>query len=165
MKQIPLLLFILALAFPPTVMAKESGDLWIKTSLENMIEKDGHLDLSDIWIRCENGLVTIAGIVRTNEEKGMATELTIVIPGVTKLENLLTVEPASDADSNLEKKIREIIDGNSLLHVRKLGVRARNGKVTIWGIVHHLNEKMLTSELLFNQSGTKRVVNNIEVLE
>jgi len=101
----------------------------------------------------------------TDDEKGLAELIAMEIPGVKGIENDIEVLPPVDPDSELQKETRvELID-NPLFHIHDLNVRARNGVVTLRGLVQRNQEKHLARRLVARLPHVHRVVNKIEALE
>jgi len=143
----------------------DPGDLWIKSAMESVMQKDGRLNLNRLKVRSQNGIVKLGGTAMTDDEKGLAELIAMEIPGVKGIENDIEVLPPVDPDSELQKETRvELID-NPLFHIHDLNVRARNGVVTLRGLVQRNQEKHLARRLVARLPHVHRVVNKIEALE
>jgi osmotically-inducible protein OsmY len=142
----------------------EQGDLWIKTALESVMEKDNHLSLNRIEVASVNGIVKLGGTVLTDDEKGLAEQIASEIPGVRGIENDIGVLPAVDPNSELEKEAKAVLIENPLLHIGELRVEARNGMVTLEGTVNQTREKHLAKRLVALLPNVHGVVNKIETL-
>lgn len=140
------------------------SDLWITTALKSVMERNGHFDLDHIGLSVNHGTVDLSGSVLTGEEKGLAELLAMQIPGVKAVENGIRVIPALDRDIEIEKESKSALLENSLLHIRELSVEARDGIVTLKGIVYQPEEKQLANRLVTLLPGVKGVRNKIEVL-
>jgi len=142
----------------------DPGDLWIKSALESVIEKDNRLSLNHIDVASLNGTVKLNGMVLTEDEKGLAERMASQIPGVKGIENDINVLPAVDPNSELEKEAKATLIENPLLHIGELQVRARDGVVTLNGVVQQSKEKRLARRLVALLPNVHGVVNRIETL-
>jgi len=140
------------------------GDLWITTALESVMEKDSRLSLSRIEVASVNGIVKLGGTVLTDDEKGLAEQIASQIPGVTGIENNVGVLPAAGPDSALEKEAKATLIENPLLHIGALAVSARDGVVTLKGLVYQNRDKRLARRLVALLPNVHSVVNKIEAL-
>jgi len=150
-------------ASPSTQM--EKNDLWIKTALESVMEKDGHLNLNRIGISVRSRIVKLDGTVYTGEEKGLAELIAMQIPGVRGVENDMRVVPPLTQDIQVEKQVRATLMENPLLNIEALRVRAKYGVVTLLGIVDRPREKDLADRLVSMLPDVHKVVDRIEILE
>lgn len=142
----------------------DQGDLWIKTALESVMEKDNRLSLNRIEVAAVDGIVKLGGTVLTDDEKGLAEQIASQIPSVRGIENDIVVLPAVDPNSELEKEAKATLIENPLLHIGELSVRARDGVVTLNGIVQQSREKRLARRLVVLLPHVYSVVNKIEAL-
>lgn len=142
----------------------EQGDLWIKTALESVMEKDNRLSLNRIEVASLNGIVKLGGTVLTDDEKSLAERIASQIPGVKGIENDMDVLPAVDSNSELEKEAKATLIENPLLHIGELRVQARDGVVTLNGVVQQSKEKRLAKRLVALLPHVYSVVNKIENL-
>jgi len=145
-------------------MQREKSDLWIKTALESVMEKDGHLNLNRIGVSSHNGIVKLDGTVYTGEEKGLAELIAMQIPGVRGVENDMRVIPPLDQDIAIEKQARAALIENPLLDIEQLRVHVVNGIVTLQGIVDRTRERQLADRLVSMLPDVDKVVDRMETL-
>jgi len=143
---------------------REKNDLWIRTALESVMEKDGHLNLNRIEVSSRNGIVKLDGTVYTGEEKGLAELIAMQIPGVRGVENDMRVIPPLDQDIATEKQARATLIENPLLDIEQLRVRAADGTVTLLGIVDRNRERHLADRLVSMLPDVRKVVDKMETL-
>jgi len=159
---------VLVVLFPvpasPAVQL-EKGDLWIKTALESVMEKDGRLDLNRIGVSSRKGIVKLEGTVLTGEEKGLAELLAMQIPGVRGVQNNMQVIPPLNQDIAIEKETQSVLIENPLIDIEALHVRANNGIVTMSGIVDRPCEKHLADRLVSMLPDVHKVVDRMETLQ
>jgi osmotically-inducible protein OsmY len=140
------------------------SDLWIKTALEAIMERDGRFDLEHIDVSVREGIVKLTGSVFTSDEKGLAELLAVQVPGVKAIEDDIFVIPALNQDLALEKESRSVLFENPLLHIVSLKVHAKDGIITLNGIVYGSDEKHLANKIVAMLPGVQVVRNQIEVL-
>lgn len=152
-------------------MQMEKGDLWIKTALESIMEKDGYFNvdgyssLDRVHVSVHRAIVKLGGAVLTGDEKGEAEVLAMQVPGVHAVENDIHVIPVMNKEVELEKESDSAIDENPLLDIRELRVRAQDGTVTLEGIAPRGYEEQLADQLVKMIFGVDAVHDKIEVLK
>jgi osmotically-inducible protein OsmY len=158
--------FILwAFSQPTTALSQsEHTDLWVKTALESVMEKDPELDLDRIGVNVDHGTIKLNGTVLTGLEKGEAEKLAMLIPGVKAIENNIRVIPDLDQDIEDDKEAKSDLLEDPLLYVRDLKVHTVYGVTTLHGIVNQANEKRLASNIAAMDPGVDRVINKIEIV-
>jgi osmotically-inducible protein OsmY len=142
----------------------DSGDLWITSAIHSVMEKDSRLSPNQIEVASLKGIVKLDGRALTEDEKGLAEEIAMQIPGVKGIENDIEVLPAIDSDSELQDQTRTELIENPLLHIRELDVEARNGVVTLNGVVSQSRDKHLAGRFVAGLPNVHAVINRIETL-
>ncbi|MFZ5863838.1 MAG: BON domain-containing protein [Nitrospirota bacterium] len=74
----------------------EPGDFWISTATESVMERDGRLYPGQVKVSCHDGVVTLRGAVPTDDDKGLAEHLAMIVPGVRGIVNALNVRQVVD---------------------------------------------------------------------
>ena len=90
------LLFLAGLAACKTTSSPRSqvDDAAIKTSVKAKLAADVRLStLTNVEVNSTEGVVTLAGKVRTDEERRMAGDVARSVDGVVRVNNELQVEP------------------------------------------------------------------------
>lgn len=163
-----ILLLTLAMALwnaPPVwAVAPATGDLWIEMTLESLMEHEGHLDPGRITVSVHHGAVNLDGTALSPEEKGTAERLAAEVPGVTAVMNDIHVVKELNRDLTIERESRSALEEAPLLHIRELRLFAKNGLVTVHGIVPSKQERRLACRLLTLLPGVDGVVDHLEVL-
>ncbi len=148
----------------PALSQSEHSDLWVKTALESVMEKDPELDLDRIGVNVDHSTIKLSGTVLTGLEKGEAEKLAMLIPGVKAVENDIRVIPDLNQDIEDDKEAKSDLLENPLLRIRDLKVHTVNGVITLQGIVNRANEKPLASNIAAMDSGVDGVINKIEIV-
>lgn len=141
---------LMALAFPGSGFAAtaQPGDGWILTALAFVMERDGRLSLGRVNASCHHGVVVLRGIVPTEEDKGVAEQLAMLIPGVQGIENDLAVARAGDRDARVAQEVRSMLIDDPAVRIKGLDVRARDGIVTLTGTVDDQRQRRLADWLV-----------------
>ncbi|MCA9473389.1 MAG: BON domain-containing protein [Nitrospirales bacterium] len=148
---------------PPSAQATEQKqrDDQIKYDVEDRLRTDGRIDWEVLDVEVKHGHVTLYGEVRTQEEKGFATDIAIDVAGVTEIFNRIIVDVPPSKDHNLQKAVWETLRGVDVLQTDPLRVRARNGVVTLSGVVETEREKEAAQRAVESVSGVEKVINAI----
>lgn len=125
-----------------------------------------YLTGDSIVIQSTAGIVTLTGRVSEEFHKTLAAETMASLPGVTSVNNQLTVKGAP-LDPNSDATLVERIRGALLLHrsVSNVGldVSVTDGKATLQGNASSEAQKELTTEYARDVSGVKEVDNRMTV--
>ncbi|MFH2055233.1 MAG: BON domain-containing protein [bacterium] len=150
-----------------TLHASETDDRIESSARESYVFKT-YLNGDSIEIQSQEGVVTLTGRVSEEFHKSMAAETMASLPGVTSVNNQLTVTGAPldpNSDATLVERIRSAL----LLHrsVSNVGldVSATDGKAILQGNASSEAQKELTTEYARDVSGVKEVDNQMTVTE
>jgi osmotically-inducible protein OsmY len=83
---------VLSVGCGPTI-AGTADDATITTRVKTAFLSDGSLDVVRIEVSTSNGVVTLAGRVKTRQEEANALELARSIRGVTNVKSTLVIDP------------------------------------------------------------------------
>jgi osmotically-inducible protein OsmY len=128
----PVLILLLVLFQAPLVLAQ--GDDVIKREIEALLAEDTTLRNTRIKVHVEDRLVVLTGEVRLYEQKLITDRVAWKMEGVLEVENEIRViakVPLSDTD--IERKIREIVKVHVRFHGAGVEVAVKNGVVSIGG--------------------------------
>jgi osmotically-inducible protein OsmY len=142
----------------------ELGDFWISTAMQSVMERDGRLDPGHVKASCRDGVVTLRGAVPTDDEKGLAEQLAMLVPGVRAIVNALDVTPPSDGNGRLAQEIRSALIESPSIHIAALNVRARRGVVTLTGVVREQQDRRLVDRLVMMSPHVRQVVDRLTIL-
>lgn len=79
------------------------SDYEVKTKVEVRLRLEDDIHWRNLAIEVAHGEVTLNGMVRTMEEKGLATKLAATVPGVRSLKNRIIVNPTLTRLQNTER--------------------------------------------------------------
>ena len=86
--------------------ALSPSDAWITTKAKTAVAADLGTTAGDVNVDTVDGVITLHGKVRTDEEKAQAEEAASGLDGVREVKNLLQVVPADEAEGVAESDAR-----------------------------------------------------------
>jgi hyperosmotically inducible periplasmic protein len=146
----------------------------LASQMDNRIEKSAkksyvfktYLKGDGIKVKSDNGIVTLSGTVQETWHKTMAEETVRSLPGVTNVNNQITVT-ASPASASSDAWVSEKVRGTLLFHRSvsyvNTDVSVTDGRVTLRGKASSEAQKQLTTEYANDVSGVKTVDNQMTV--
>lgn len=156
-------------SFPQKAKEERVDDAAITSKIRTSLANDPTLHLFRINVDTHQGLVTLSGVLPTEERKRRAGELAAGVIGVRGVENLLEVGGARSTDrfedAVITSKITSKLIQNPLTHALPIDVEAKKGKVVLTGRVQSENEKREAEQIARNTVGVISVENQLEVLQ
>jgi osmotically-inducible protein OsmY len=129
---------------------------------------DSRVDSKKISVEIVDSTVRLNGSTSTNYSKQAAESDVWAVPGVTKVENLITVQIPDSMkipnDNELRDSIRNLFDWDPALASEEITVSVYNGVVTLEGTVGEYWKKTRALELSFNVGGVISVENRLSVV-
>ncbi|HKH44337.1 MAG TPA: BON domain-containing protein [Thermoanaerobaculia bacterium] len=143
-----------------------------------LIDKLG-FDALGVTVDTAGGSVYLTGRVEKRATQELAEEVALSVPGVTKVENRLSLKPTGQSETVVDKAVsnseREVQDaalelrvGKNLLgeigrHALSLEVESTDGVVSLRGRVPDRERKELALRAAQDTPGVKKVIDLIEV--
>jgi len=122
---------------------------------------------NNVKVDVDNGVATLTGKVRTDEESRIAEDTAAASSGVNQVVNKLTVsnnmKEGSDEWTALKIRSRLLVKANVSFASTKVDVR--NGTVYLTGTADSVAQKALTEEYVKDIDGVRNVKNDIQVVE
>lgn len=151
-------------AGPGAIFASHATDRKIEEAAKASYNYRTVLD-SPVKVTASDGVVTLTGVVRDNEEKALAADTVENLPGVSSVKNDLTIKSVypekSDAWIAFKIRSRLLMKGNVSATATKVSVQ--DGAVTLGGMADNLAQKELTEVYAREIDGVKSVRNRIDV--
>jgi osmotically-inducible protein OsmY len=138
----------------------------IKRDVENELQFDPDIDPTDIAVTVKSGVVTLAGFVRSYNQKYEAEAAAKRVAGVTGIANDLEVRLPSEEERPDPEIAREAVAAlkNQLPYVAdRIKVVAKNGMITLEGDLEWNYQRELAASVLRRLKGVKAVSNLIRV--
>ena len=114
----------------------------------------------------DDGVVTLSGMVADNDARNLAEDTVNNLPGVTRVENNITLDPAlkEHSDAGIAWKIRYQLLMHANVSVADTKVNVQDGVVALTGTAATMAEKELVGAYATDITGVKSVKNEIVVL-
>jgi len=118
-----------------------------------------------VTAKVNEGVVTLTGIVADKDLKSVAEDTVSNLPGVTRVENQITLDPAlkEHSDAWIAWKIRYQLLVHANISYTDTKVDVKEGVVTLTGTAENMAQKELTGEYAKNIDWVKSVKNEIVV--
>jgi len=164
----PLALVLAAgvLAFTCAPARASETDSRIESSFKKTYVYKTYLKDEHIKISSKDGAVTLSGNVADATHKPMAQDVTEALPGVTSVDNRITVkgeQPAESSDTWISMKVKAALLYRRNVSGTKTEVYVKDGVVTLKGVAASQAQKDLTTEYAKDIDGVKGVQNEIAV--
>jgi osmotically-inducible protein OsmY len=159
-----ILAFIAVLVFTGGAVRASERDDRIESSFKKTYVYNTYLKDEDIKISSKDGVVTLSGIVDDKILKPMAQGVAGALPGVTSVDNRITVkggQPTKSSDTWISMKVKAALLYRRNVSGTKTKVYVKDGLVTLKGVAANQTQKDLTTEYAKNIAGVKGVRNEI----
>ena len=154
-------------------------DAATKARLETTIMLNPHLSAFSINTRVREGHVWLAGSVDTEVQRDLAQELAEQTTGVRRVtNNIVVVDDAPRGgdgedrgwqqrvqDSTTSASVRARLVGHREIRGLSIGVRTRNGVVTLTGIAFSEEQRDRIVQVASETQGVERVVSNLTIAD
>jgi osmotically-inducible protein OsmY len=142
----------------------EMTDRQIQQHVEDGLEQDSAVHHQQLRAAVANGVVTLTGTLDNVEEKCFAGLIAWWVPGVTDVDNQITVEPEQElSDDGLLDVIRQAFEKDVLVNPSAIGITILDGTVTLLGSVGSEEERLAAEHDAYFIMGVHEVINRLEV--
>jgi len=131
--------------------------------IANRFEWYSDLPTDKVKVIVENGRVILTGEVQWHFQREEIEDFVGRISGVRSIENALTLTRKAEVD-NIEDRIKEAFKRNAISDAGQIGIEAKDGKITLTGIVHAPYERELARRAAWSASGVHCVVDELHSL-
>ena len=148
-----------------SLLASETDDRIESAAKKSYVFKT-YLKDDAIKTDAKNGVVTLVGSVAESSHKSLAENTVKSLPGVTSVNNQLTVKgesPAEHSDAWLGTKVKSTLLFHRNVRATKTDVKVADGIVTLSGEASSLAQKELTTEYASDVEGVKSVKNEMTI--
>jgi len=155
-----------AMLIPSSPLRAADTDERIEASAKQSYVFKTYLKEDAVKIESKNGAVTLTGTVAEASHKSLAEDTVESLPGVTSVDNQLTVNsdsPAEHSDGWLGTKVKTTLLFHRNVRATKTDVNVADGVVTLSGEASSLAQKELTTEYASDVEGVKSVKNEMTV--
>lgn len=161
-----LVVAVVALVGSSTPLRASETDDRIESSFTKSFVYKTYLKDEHIKISSKDGAVTLSGDVYNETHKPMAQDTAAALPGVTSVDNRITVvgdQPAESSDTWISMKVKTALVFHRNVNAQKTEVYVKDGIVTLKGVAANQAQKDLTTEYAKDIDGVKGVENEIVV--
>jgi osmotically-inducible protein OsmY len=148
-----------------TLRASETDDRIVASTQKSYIFQI-YLTKDPIKTVSENGVVTLTGSVANASHKSLAQETVEALPGVTSVDNQLTVKsgsPVEGSDGWLSLKVESALLFHRNVNCNATDVSVEDGIVRLRGEAASTGQKELTAEYAKDVTGVKEVKNEMTI--
>ncbi|MFN3504998.1 MAG: BON domain-containing protein [Caldimicrobium sp.] len=154
-------------ATDPRTIGTQVDDAVITTKIKVKLLEDPITKARKIDVDTVNGIVTLTGLVESQEEINRAVAIANSTPGVKKVVNNLKIGQRgikgyiTDKEITMKVKAKFLADPD--IKAFSIDVDTLNGVVTLTGIVEKEEQKKKAVELAKSVEGVKQIIVNIQV--
>ncbi|HUG09987.1 MAG TPA: BON domain-containing protein [Opitutaceae bacterium] len=155
---------LLLLVLPAIVRADSQTDRRVEKAAADSYNYRTVLE-DQVKVKANDGVVTLTGRVADPDHRILAEDTVRNLPGVTAVENKITVEPAAPerSDAWIATKIRTKLLLSGSVSVVNTDVAVNDGVVTLTGKAENLAQKELTEVYVAEIEGVASVDNQLSV--
>jgi osmotically-inducible protein OsmY len=142
-------------------------DTGITTATKMRFLADNAIPALEVNVDTESGVVTLFGVVPTEDAKLAAEAETSQVNGVKSVLNALQVVPGSAEkgvatnDDDVKKAVKSVLQGSS--HLRQVDVEVQNGVARLSGKVPESMDRLQAAFVVRSAPGVRSVKNNLRV--
>lgn len=123
---------------PPT----HREDWLMEQDIESALFENRDTDASNIYASVKNGIATLTGKVQSNQEKELAKNLALSVPGINAVVNDIDIDYQVDrADFDIKEDVKERLRWDAVVEDGLIRVDVQKGKVILSGAVGSAAEK------------------------
>jgi hyperosmotically inducible protein len=146
------------------------SDLWLTSATKMKLAVDSRTPATEINVDSHNGIVTLFGMVPSQDSKTAAGEIAQGVSGVISVDNQIEVVSARKTDM-VQARDEEIHDGvTQALHDRgeqenaDIGVEVKNGVVRLTGTVPSWQRNLSVVYVARSVTGVRSILNELMVV-
>lgn len=141
-------------------------DKQLQENVQGALDWDPSIDITDVGVTVDQGVVTLRGVVRTFSEKAAAERVALAVYGVKALANDLKVKLVNGrerTDSDIALAAVNALKWNSLVPPDKVAVTVSEGWITLKGDLDWQYQREAAGRAVRDLIGVVGVTNNIIV--
>jgi hyperosmotically inducible periplasmic protein len=145
------------------------SDLWITSAAKMKMAADSRTPATEINVDTTDGVVTLFGMVPTQESKSAAQEIAQSVSGVKRVENKLEIVPAQRQemvqarDEVVEESVKKALKDRGDQENASIGVEVSNGVVRLTGKVPSWERSLSAVYSARSVQGVRSVRNDMTV--
>jgi osmotically-inducible protein OsmY len=128
------------------------------------LEQTAQVNVSDMSIEAENGLVTLEGLVRSRRAKDAAENAVAHVSGVKAIVSELEIKPLVERnDTDIARDILRAFKSHVILNVDNVRVIVSGGRVRLEGSVHSQFQRLLAEAAAKGVRGLRDIQNDLTI--
>lgn len=156
------------LVFPPGTAAGASTEgrppetfSQLAAAVRQRISRDRHVGVAGIQVLESGGIVRLFGAIPVPSQRGRATNLAALVPGVRAVVNQLTVVRVVRPDGEVADELRGRLRGTAALRQLPIRVKVSRGVAELTGAITTLEEQQLAERVALSVSGVRFCQNQL----
>lgn len=144
------------------------SDVEIQRDVMDELDWDPEVNVTDVGVEVDDGVVTLTGIVETYAAKWAAERAAFRVAGVRAVANDIVVRtdsPGFMTDTDIAKAAAEALERSVLVPRDKVQIRVANGEVTLDGTVEWYYQRAAAADAVRHLPGVRHVNNLIAVVQ
>lgn len=141
-------------------------DTEIQQSVIEEIKFDPEVEVTDVGVEVDDGVVTLTGTVDTYAIKKAAEQAAFRVEGVRAVANEIVVQPwgaGAPSDTEIAKAVADALRTTFDVPVERIDIKVEDGRVTLSGEVDWNYQRMAAEKAVHPIAGIKGISNQIEV--
>lgn len=141
-----------------------TGDRKIEEMVTGVLEKDSRIDLSEIKVKVQDGVVYLSGTVDSAAERRAAREDLESASQIGEVVDELTLRNFIErTDVELVESVRRALIRDIMVEAGPIRVEAKDGVVTLSGRVESYAQKSAAENVAWWAPGVTNVISRLEV--
>jgi hyperosmotically inducible protein len=146
-----------------------TSDLWITSATKMKLAADSRTPATEINVDSRDGVVTLFGMVPSEESKSAAAEIARGVSGVKRVENQIEVVSSSKQemvqarDEEIQEGVKKALNDRSDGENNDIGVEVKNGVVRLTGTVPTWQGNLSAVYAARSVTGVRSVRNELKV--
>jgi hyperosmotically inducible protein len=145
------------------------SDLWITSATKMKLAADSRTPATEINVDSRDGVVTLFGMVPSEESKSAAAEIARDVAGVKRVENQIEVvssarqEMVQARDEEIQEGVQKALNDRGAQENADIGVEVMNGVVRLTGTVPTWQRNLSAVYVARSVTGVRSVRNELKV--
>lgn len=137
------------------------SDKEIEEWIRERFAGSGHKEVSGLGCRVSKGIVTLVGHVETQSNERLAKRIASQVRGVKEIRSEVQLKEKGVDDATLVNRVESAMVASPWVNAQEIRTDARNGLITLTGMVDTQEAAEWAVETAYQVSGVKAVVSEI----
>ena len=148
-------------------------DQMVEQTIHQQLQENLHTRKAPLWVKVENGVVTLVGSVNSYPIKMTAREIAYHVPGVVDVLDNIEVRRSNGrflpepfpVDIEITRAVHEALKWDVLVPSRDIRCVVANGWVTLTGTVPTANDRVEAERAVSYIRGVRGIVDHLRVVQ